>query len=161
MDVHAVSAHLSTRERVSLLIHRQLDRRLSRLGVWLMRRTRGSLADRYGVHALVLTTIGRRTGKARHVVLQYFPDGDAFVLVAANDGGASDPAWYLNLIASGRGEVEIRGRRTAVAALRLEPPEAAEWWQRIVEIAPEYTRYARATGRPFPLVRLVPRTGAR
>ena len=46
-------------ERLALLIHRQLDRRLSPFGVWLMRRTRGSITARYKVHALVLTTTGR------------------------------------------------------------------------------------------------------
>ena len=156
MTTHAEPRAFSRRERISLLIHRQLDRRLSRFGVWLMRRTRGSLADRYGVHALVLTTVGRKTGHPRNVVLQYFPDGEAFVVVGTNDGGASDPAWYLNLVASGRAEVEVKGRRTTVAVARLEPDEAAAWWRRIVELRPEYERYARATERPFPVVRLVP-----
>ena len=129
---------------------------MSRFGVWLMRRTRGSLADRYGVHALVLTTVGRRTGQARNVVLQYFPDGDTFVVAATNDGGASNPAWYLNLIASARAEVEVKGRRTTVAAVPLEQEEAAAWWRRIVELRPEYERYAKATERAFPILRLVP-----
>jgi deazaflavin-dependent oxidoreductase (nitroreductase family) len=148
----------SRRDRASLLIHRQLDRRLSRFGVWLMRRTQGSLADRYGVHALVLTTVGRKSGRPRSVVLQYFPDGDAFVVVATNDGGATDPAWYLNLMAAGGGQVEVKGRRAPVTAVRLADQEAAAWWRRIVELRPEYERYAMATDRAFPVVRLVPTT---
>lgn len=147
---------LSRRERVGLVLHRQADRRLSRFGVWLMRRTRGSLAKRYRVHALVLSTVGRKTGRPRDVVLQYFPDGDAFVVVATNDGGATDPGWYLNLMAAGRAEVEIAGRRTRVVPERLEPGDAAAWWARILELSPDYERYARATDRAFPVVRLVP-----
>jgi deazaflavin-dependent oxidoreductase (nitroreductase family) len=156
MNMPAQPGGLSRRERIGLLIHRQLDRRLSRFGVWVMRRTRGSLADRFRVHALVLSTVGRKTGRPRDVVLQYFPDGDSFVVVATNDGGASDPAWYLNLMASGRGQVEVKGRRTAVAPVRLEREEASAWWQRILELSPEYERYARAADRAFPVVRLVP-----
>jgi deazaflavin-dependent oxidoreductase (nitroreductase family) len=156
MEPNAEPHPLSRRERIVLLVHRQLDRRLSRIGVWLMRRTRGSLAGRFGVHALVLTTHGRRTGRARPVVLQYFPDGDAFVVAATNDGGASDPAWYLNLMAGGRAEVEVAGRRVAVVAVRLEQDEAAIWWRRILELSPEYERYTRLAGRSFPVVRLVP-----
>ena len=41
------------------------------------------------IDALLLTTHGRRSGKERTVVLQYFPDGDDLVLAAANDGGSS------------------------------------------------------------------------
>ena len=156
MNTSPTRCGLSRSERVGLLVHRQLDRRLSRLGVWLMRRTHGSLADRFRVHALVLSTIGRRTRQVRDVVLQYFPDGDAFVVVAANDGAASDPGWHLNLIASGRAEVEIGGRRTPVVPVRLEQDEASAWWARILERSPDYERYARATTRRFPIVRLVP-----
>lgn len=156
MSAPAQPGRLTRRERIGLLIHRQLDRRMSRFGVWLMRRTRGSLADRYRVQALVLSTVGRKTGRSREVVLQYFADGDAFVVVATNDGGATDPAWYLNLMAAGRAEVEVRGQRTAVTPVRLEGEAASEWWGRILELAPDYERYARATARTFPLVRLVP-----
>jgi hypothetical protein len=34
--------------------------------------------------------------------------------------------------------------------------EATAWWQRIVRIQPSYERFARATSRRFPIVRLVP-----
>jgi deazaflavin-dependent oxidoreductase (nitroreductase family) len=156
MNVSVHPGRLSFRERLSLLIHRQLDRRLSPFGVWLMRRTRGSLAARYKVHALVLTTVGRRTGRSRDVVLQFFPDGDSFVVVATNDGGRAHPAWYLNLMASGGGQVEIAGRRIGVVANELAGETAAGWWARILSLAPEYERYTRAAGRSFPVVRLTP-----
>lgn len=147
---------LSLKERVGLTLHRELDHRLSPLGVWVMRRTRGSLAGRFKVHALVLTTVGRRSGRSRDVVLQYFPDGDAFVVVATNDGGATDPAWYLNLAASGKAHVEVDGRRVAVSVTELAGEDAAAWWQRIVSWSPDYERYARAASRNFPILRLVP-----
>jgi deazaflavin-dependent oxidoreductase (nitroreductase family) len=150
------STSLTRREQLALLLHRQADRRLSRFGVWVMRRTRGSLADRYKVHALVLTTVGRRTGRARSVVLQYFPHGDTCIVVATNDGGATHPAWYLNLAASGTATVEIEGRRLDVTATEVQGDEAAAWWARILELSPDYERYARATARPFPVIRLTP-----
>jgi deazaflavin-dependent oxidoreductase (nitroreductase family) len=106
----------------------QLDRRLSRFGVWIMRRTRGSLAGRF----------------------------NGFVVVATNDGGRTHPAWYLNLAASGEGYVEIAGRRTAVRATELRGDPAATWWARILDLSPEYERYTRAAGRSFPIVHLTP-----
>ncbi|HEX4937011.1 MAG TPA: nitroreductase/quinone reductase family protein [Gemmatimonadaceae bacterium] len=147
---------LSRRERIGLFMHRNLDRWLSPLGVWLMRRTRGSLTKAYKVKALVLTTRGRRSGRERSVVLQYFPDGDAMVVVAANDGGASHPGWYHNLRATPLARVEIDGRRIAVRADELAAEEAAGWWHRILEISPDYEKYRRATRRRFPVVRLTP-----
>jgi deazaflavin-dependent oxidoreductase (nitroreductase family) len=147
---------MSRGEYLGLVLHRESDRRLSPLAVWVMRRTRGSLARLYHVEALVLTTTGRRSGQRRSVVLQSFADGDAFVVVGTNDGGERPPAWYLNLAAEPMAEIEARGTRTAVRATELPPDEAAEWWRRIVERSPDYERYARATGRSFPVMRLEP-----
>lgn len=144
------------RERLALLIHRQLDRRLSRFGVWLMRRTKGSITARYKVNALVLSTTGRKTGRRRAVVLQYFPDGNAMVVVATNDGGSTHPAWYLNLVASGKAEVEVDGRRLNVLGTELAAEDAERWWRRILDIAPDYERYSRAARRSFPILRLSP-----
>jgi deazaflavin-dependent oxidoreductase (nitroreductase family) len=147
---------LARRERMTLTLHRELDHRLSALGVWAMRRTRGSLANRWGVNALLLTTTGRRTGLPRTVVLQYFPDGDAMIVAAANDGGATDPAWYLNLLGEPAATVEVRGTRVPVIAHRLPDDEGEAWWDRILLAAPDYERYARATSRRIPIVRLTP-----
>jgi deazaflavin-dependent oxidoreductase (nitroreductase family) len=156
MSTRTGAKPLSLREKVGLFLHRQADRRLSRLGVWVMRRTRGSLADRFKVHALVLTTVGRRSGRPRDVVLQYFPDGDDLIVAAANDGGPADPAWYLNLRDDPAASVEIGGIRTAITAHELAEDEATGWWGRILELSPDYERYARATSRAFPIVRLSP-----
>lgn len=147
---------LSLRERIVLFVHRGLDRWLSPLGVWVMRRTRGGVTKRFDVNALVLTTRGRRSGRERSVVLQFFPDGDAMILVAANDGGASHPGWYHNLVATPDASVEVGGRRIRVRAEELPTEAAARWWRRILEISPEYERYRRATARRFPVVRLAP-----
>ena len=147
---------VSRKERVGLLIHRLLDKWLSPLGVGVMRRTKGRIADRFKVDAFVLTTVGRRSGRGRSVVLQFFPDGDSFIVAAANDGSASHPAWYLNLKARPVARVEVNGRRVDVRAQELASDEATEWWARILERSPEYERYARATVRTIPILRLVP-----
>jgi deazaflavin-dependent oxidoreductase (nitroreductase family) len=147
---------LTRRERMGLALHRGLDRWLSPLGVWVMRRTRGRVAQAWKVDALLLTTRGRRSGRDRTVVLQHFPDGAATVVVAANDGGQSYPGWYHNLKAEPAARVEIDGQVRAVRAEELEGAEAEAWWQRIIEAAPDYERYRRATTRPFPIMRLTP-----
>ena len=152
------AARLSRRERVTLKVERFLDRWLSPLGVWVMRRTRGRLAGVWHVEALVLTTRGRRTGRQRTVVLRYFPDGDAMILAAANDGGRTHPAWYHNLVAQPHARAEVLGRTVPVRAEILSPDEARSWWGEIVRRQPSYERFALATTRTIPIVRLVPVT---
>ncbi len=147
---------LSWAERIFLTLHRNADRYLSPLGVWVMRRTKGAMAKPWKVDVLLLTTSGRRSGKTRTVVLQYFPDGASMVVVAANDGGEAHPGWYFNLKAEPHASVEVMGRTFAVRGVELPPSEAADWWKRIVARAPDYARYARATDRTFPIFRLVP-----
>jgi deazaflavin-dependent oxidoreductase (nitroreductase family) len=141
---------------MKLFNNRGLDRRLSPVGVWLMRRTKGRLASYWDVNALVLTTQGRRSGRDRTVILQYFPDGEAMVVIAANDGGERHPGWFYNLTASPNAVVEVDGRRVPVHATQLGPEEASQWWQRVLLAAPDYELYRRATSRPFPIMRLVP-----
>lgn len=147
---------LSRAERVGLVLHRGADRWLAPLGIWVMRRTKGGIARPWHVDALLLTTRGRRSGRERTVVLQYFPDGDAMIVVAANDGGPSHPGWYFNLAADPSARVEVMGRTIPVRAEELRADEGADWWARIVRRDPNYGRYARATDRRFPIMRLVP-----
>jgi deazaflavin-dependent oxidoreductase (nitroreductase family) len=150
------SEGLSRKERAGLLVHRLLDKWLNPFGVWVFRRTKGAVAKPWKVDALLLTTRGRRSGRDRTVVLQYFPDGEAMVVAAANDGGEAYPAWYLNLTAEPEARAEVSGRTIPVRAQEFGEDEAASWWARIVERDPGYERYRRATDRPFPILRLVP-----
>lgn len=159
MSASLVSAEdrpLSRGEHVKLSIHRGLDKHLSPFGVWFMRRTKGRLASLWKVKALTLTTRGRRSGRDRAVVLQYLPDGEAMVVIAANDGGAAHPGWYYNLKAEPEGVVEVDGQRLSVRATELGPEEAAYWWKRVLEVTPTYELYRRATSRRFPTFRLDP-----
>lgn len=146
---------LTRRERMGLLIHRLLDKWLTPLGVWLLRRTKGGLAKPWKADVLLLSTHGRRSGRERTVVLQYFSDGETMVVTAANDGGDAYPGWYHNLKAEPSAWIEVDGRHVTVRAEELPTDEAATWWSRIVERDPSYARFRRATSRPFPILRLV------
>jgi deazaflavin-dependent oxidoreductase (nitroreductase family) len=147
-------------ERIKTRIEHLVDTRSARLGAGLLRLTRGRIARLWRRRVLVLTTRGRRSGKERTVPLQYFPDGEAMVVVAANSGLASPPGWYFNLTADPRAQVEIEGRRLAVRAEELSAEAAAAFWPRVLRAAPDYARYPRRTSRRIPLLRLVPATPA-
>ena len=56
----------------------------------LYRRTDGRVGGRIaGMPVLILTTRGRKTGKARTTVLGYLADGDRLVLVALRKSGTT------------------------------------------------------------------------
>ena len=137
-------------------IEHAVDKRSVRIGAWLLRRTRGRIVRLWRRRALVLTTIGRRSGLPRTVVVQFFPDGEDLVVVAANSGLPTHPAWYLNLTAHPRARVEVEGRTLQVEAREMGPEEADAFWPRVLEAAPDYARYRERTGRVLPLIRLVP-----
>ena len=93
--------------------------------------TGGRVGNRIaGMPVLLLTTVGRKTGKRRTSPLTYFEEDGAIVLVASYGGRPHNPAWFENLIAAGEGEVTIgRERRQHAGAegdrRRARPPLAA------------------------------------
>ena len=86
-------------ERIKTHIEHTVDTRSARFGAWLLRRTKGRVVRLWHRQALVLTTRGRRSGVERTVPLQFFPDGDRMIVVAANSGLPTRPGWYFNLTA--------------------------------------------------------------
>ena len=88
-------------------------------------------------------------------MVQFFPDGDDLVVVAANSGMPTHPGWYLNLTADPRAHVEVEGRQVEVRATELSAAEAAAFWPRVHAVAPDYAKYQQRTARRIPLVRLI------
>jgi deazaflavin-dependent oxidoreductase (nitroreductase family) len=117
---------------------------------------RFGLARRIGdTPVLLLTTTGRKSGQERTVPVMYVP-GEEPVLVASNGGSPTHPAWYLNLLADPRAQIEIEGVRTEVVARTASGEERKRLWPRAVEIYPAYAEYQRRTERELPVVVLEP-----
>ncbi|MFN8486248.1 MAG: nitroreductase/quinone reductase family protein [Caldilineaceae bacterium] len=149
---------LSRRERIARFLERTLDTRLGRLGVGLYRLTGGRIVRLYGKDVLILTTRGRKSGQERTVLLQFFRDGALLVVVAANFGCATHPGWYHNLKANPTARIEVMDRTLPVRAEELSAEEAAAFWPRVLQRAPDYVRFLKRTNRAIPLMRLVPLT---
>ncbi|MCC6455734.1 MAG: nitroreductase family deazaflavin-dependent oxidoreductase [Caldilineaceae bacterium] len=138
-----------------MFLEREGNRRLRRLGTVLYRLTRGHIAP-HNRGVLLLTTRGRKSGREHTVLLQFFRDGANMLVVAANSGGRSDPDWSRNLKVNPTARVEIGARTQSVRAEQLPDEEAAAFWPAILQRAPSYNRYIKATTRTIPLVRLIP-----
>jgi F420H(2)-dependent quinone reductase len=123
----------------------------------LYRLTRGKIGYNFrGGQVLLLTTIGRKTGKARTWPLLYFTDGDNLIVVGSNNGLDYDPAWCHNLRSNPQATVEIEGTKRQVLAAEAEGDEWVRLWQGVVARLPFYENYRKATARTIPIVILRP-----
>ena len=121
--------------------------------------TRGRVGyDALGMPVLELTTVGRRSGESRSVMLTAPLEVDGHpVIVASRGGDDRHPAWFLNLRAHPEVQVSMKGGpRTPMHARIVGPDERAQLWPRIAGKYPNYAGYQRRTTREIPLVVLEP-----
>ena len=93
---------------------------------------RRAKADRWGM--MRLTTIGRRTGQERSVILGYFDDGPNLVTMAMNGWAEAEPAWWLNLQAHPEAVVALTGGSRKVVGRAAGGEERARLWDRWREL---------------------------
>lgn len=105
-----------------------------------------------GVPTLILTTLGRRSGKPRRLALIYGQDGDRYVIVASKGGAEKHPEWYLNLIENPEVKVQVMADRFRATARTANPEERAKLWPKRAEIWPAYNDYQNKTDRQIPIV---------
>lgn len=117
--------------------------------------TRGRIGHRFlGMTTLLLTTVGRKSGKERSTPLMYLEDGPALAVVASNLGSDKPPAWWLNLQANPIARVRLGSEVRKVTGREATPEERARLWPRFVEMYSDYEEYEKATDRPIPIVLL-------
>jgi deazaflavin-dependent oxidoreductase (nitroreductase family) len=109
-----------------------------------------------GVPALLLTTTGRRSGAERTTPLIFGRDGDDYLVVASMGGAPQHPAWYLNLVANPRAEIQVKADHIAVEARTATAEEKPRLWQIMRDIWPNYDAYQSRTERDIPVVVLSP-----
>jgi deazaflavin-dependent oxidoreductase (nitroreductase family) len=115
-----------------------------------------------GFNALILTTVGAKTGAERTVPVGWFPGPEGSWLVVASAAGATrNPAWYYNLAAHpDKVTIEVEGRKIPVTAEQLHGDERDEAWKQITTAVPRFSKYQEKTDRTIPVIRLVPRAEA-
>ena len=142
-----------------MTLRRELIKVMGRSHLALYRLSQGKLLGRAaGMPVLLLTTTGRRSGRARTTPLTYFEDGSEFVIVASNGGEDSPPAWWLNLREQPRVSITIGAHSESAVARAATGEERERLWPVIIATHPGYAAYAKRTARPIPIV-LLARTG--
>jgi deazaflavin-dependent oxidoreductase (nitroreductase family) len=114
-----------------------------------------------GPPALILHTVGAKTGKQRANSLTYARDGDHYLVVASKGGEPTAPGWYHNLKANPNVEINVGPKRFAVTAKPVSPddPEFPRLWKLVNNMRgnkDQYIKYQQRTTRPIPVVVLTP-----
>ena len=123
-----------------------------RLGLWRPRR-KGK-----GWGAMRLTTVGRRTGKERSVIVGYYEDGPDLVTMAMNGWGEPEPAWWLNAQAHPDVAVDLPGgEHRFVTAHAAVGEERDRLWARWREIDTNLDAYAARRPQETAVVVFEPR----
>ena len=135
--------------RVAWSIHRGLYRVSGgRVGLWRPK------PDKWGT--MRLTTIGRRTGQKRLVILGYIEDGPNMVTIAMNGWADAEPAWWLNLQANPVAGLDLGDGPRTVRGKAAEGEERSRLWDRWREIDPRLDDFAALRSRETAVVILEP-----
>ena len=114
-------------------------------------------ASKRGWGALQLTTVGRKSGKKRHVIVGYLEHGPNLVVLAMNGWDQGHPSWWLNLEANSAAVIRLARQRPRPARARLAIGDERErLWQRWLAIEPEDDAFAARRSVETPVVVLEP-----
>jgi deazaflavin-dependent oxidoreductase (nitroreductase family) len=109
-----------------------------------------------GVPVVVITSLGASSGKLRkNPVMRVEHDG-VYAAVASKGGAPEHPAWYRNLVQHPPVELQDGASKGDYTAREVSGDERALWWQRAVEVWPDYATYQTKTDRQIPVFVLEP-----
>jgi deazaflavin-dependent oxidoreductase (nitroreductase family) len=118
------------------------------------------LSSAFGMPAVQLQVIGRKSGLPRTTILTApIVDDERVVLVASKGGDDRDPEWFRNLVANPDVEVTFLhdGQKRLLRARVASAGEKAEMWPTIVTAYKGYAGYQKRTLRDIPVVICEPR----
>jgi len=104
------------------------------------------------VPTLLLTTVGRKSGRELQLPLIFGQSGPDYVVIASKGGAPAHPAWYLNLEANPQVQVQVKADKFKAIARTASGSERAALWAKLVEIYGPYADYQKKTDREIPVV---------
>jgi F420H(2)-dependent quinone reductase len=113
-----------------------------------------------GLPVVILTTVGRHSGKLRKAALMRVEHDGRYAIVASLGGSAKNPLWYANVLAHPEVELQDGPNTRDMTAREVTGEEKAVWWERSVEAFPQYADYQAKTEREIPVFVLEPVPGS-
>lgn len=130
---------------------------LSGSHVFLYRLSNGKVGgSMHGAPVLLLTTLGRKSGRKHTNPVLYARDGNRIAIVASNGGRDKDPSWWKNLRQTPEAQIRIKRDEFRVRAERASDEQKIRLWPILTKMYPGYDDYQRKTKREIPVVLLTP-----
>jgi deazaflavin-dependent oxidoreductase (nitroreductase family) len=104
-----------------------------------------------GVPVVVITSMGAGSGKLRKNPVMRVEHEGAYAAVASKGGAPEHPAWYRNLVEHPLVELQDGPEKGDYTARELSGEERQLWWERAVEVWPDYAEYQTKTDRQIPV----------
>jgi deazaflavin-dependent oxidoreductase (nitroreductase family) len=115
-------------------------------------------SNKRGWGSLRLTTIGRKSGGERSVIMGYLEDGPNLISIAMNGWDDGHPSWWLNMEAHPDATVRLTDQLPRpVRARRAAGQERDRLWQHWVAADPRLDVYASRRSTETPVIILEPR----
>ena len=124
----------------------RLLRTLSAAQVFMYRR--GLVRKMGKMQQVLLTTVGRKSGKARTVQLGAVPEGNGWVVIASAGGSDANPSWWVNMVANPNVTVQVINTRMQEIT---NPADYERIWNAVVANLGRYATYRKKTSRKIPL----------
>ena len=106
--------------------------------------------------ALLLTTIGRKSGDKFVLPLFYGTEGCSYFVIASKGGAPQHPGWYRNILVNPDVEVQVGTKKMNARARTTAGEERLRLWKKALEFWPPYADYQLKTEREIPVVVLDP-----
>lgn len=138
-------------------VHRALHRLSGGRFLW-------TTSNKRGWGAMHLTTIGRKSGGERSVIVGYIEEGANLVTLAMNGWDEGHPAWWLNLMVHPEAVVRLQHELPRRVRARSATGEERErLWRRWLVADPDLLSNAslRSTSTPVVIFEPVPPTDSR
>ncbi len=127
----------------------------SRLDPIFLQMTQGrfSASNLFGFSALMLTTVGAKTGLPRRAAVIFFRDGDRIVIVGSRGGMDRHPGWYHNLKTNPEVAVLLNGFSGSYTSYEATGQERERLWTLACNHYAGYATYQkRARDRQVPIM---------
>jgi F420H(2)-dependent quinone reductase len=109
-----------------------------------------------GMPVILLTTLGKNTGKLRKTPLMRVEEDGHYAAVASLGGSPKHPVWYFNVLAHPQVELQDGPVKSDMVAREVFGEEKARWWEIAVKAFPNYADYQAKTDRQIPVFVLDP-----
>jgi deazaflavin-dependent oxidoreductase (nitroreductase family) len=136
----------------------EVDYRETNRGVIAAFRAGDEIPGMHRERLLLLTTSGRRTGRAHTTPTMFHREAGRLFVIASNVGAALDPEWCRNLRADPAVTIEVGDEEGsppyAATATVLEGEDRETVWAQIVQLYPFFGDHQAGTMREIPVVEL-------